>query len=121
MYGILEHLPGDCLVYYEPKVRNRCPDFVMMLPDLGLMVIEVKGWYRADVVAADNNTISVKGQTWVVRREHPLQQAMKYMFELMDVSRTHPQFQKLLQIGGEHENREHAIEEGHRPCKVCQP
>lgn len=104
-FGVLKKLPEDYIVYYEPMIGNRYPDFVVICPDLGLMVIEVKGWRPSDIVEADRNSMSVREQRRAVRRDHPLRQARKYMFELMDVCRTHPDFEKLLQKGGEHENR----------------
>ena len=44
LFSILQRLPDDYLGYYEPFINNRFPDFVLICPDLGLMVIEVKGW-----------------------------------------------------------------------------
>jgi hypothetical protein len=35
-------LPQDCIVYYEPKIDRRRPDFVVISPTLGPLVIEVK-------------------------------------------------------------------------------
>ncbi len=41
---ILRRLPEDWIVYYEPAVGGRKPDFVVLAPGLGLLVIEVKDW-----------------------------------------------------------------------------
>ncbi|MEJ8546648.1 nuclease-related domain-containing protein, partial [Brevibacillus borstelensis] len=38
------HLPSDYIVYYEPEIRGRRPDFVIIGPDLGLVVLEVKDY-----------------------------------------------------------------------------
>ena len=35
------YLPDDYIVYYEPEIRGRRPDFVIIGPDLGLVVLEV--------------------------------------------------------------------------------
>jgi hypothetical protein len=59
LHAVLRRLPDDCVVYYEPMVGNRCPDFVVICPQLGLLVIEVKGWRIGDILAADDRTVQV--------------------------------------------------------------
>jgi hypothetical protein len=44
VFAALQRLPDNCIVYYEPVVGARYPDFLVLIPDLGLLVIEVKGW-----------------------------------------------------------------------------
>jgi Nuclease-related domain len=50
LFGILKRLPDDAIVYYEPVIDNRHPDFVIILPTLGVLLIEVKGWYRTNIL-----------------------------------------------------------------------
>ena len=45
VFALLQQLPDDVIVYYEPVVADRYPDFIVIIPSLGLLVIEVKGWY----------------------------------------------------------------------------
>ncbi len=40
------HLPDDYIVYYEPEIQGRRPDFVIIGPDLGLVVLEVKDYTK---------------------------------------------------------------------------
>ncbi|AET60102.1 superfamily I DNA/RNA helicase [Paenibacillus terrae HPL-003] len=40
------YLPSDYIVYYEPEIRGRRPDFVIIGPDLGLVVLEVKDYTK---------------------------------------------------------------------------
>ena len=42
--ALRDHLPDDYLVYYDIAVQGRHPDFVIVGPDLGLVVLEVKDW-----------------------------------------------------------------------------
>ena len=56
---LLRRLPEDCVVYYEPLAGNRCPDFVVVCLDLGLLIIEVKGWRIGDILTADPHTVQV--------------------------------------------------------------
>jgi hypothetical protein len=57
VFSRLQLLPDDCLVYYEPAVADRYPDFVVILPDTGLLVIEVKGWRPYQIVAGSSHSI----------------------------------------------------------------
>ena len=105
LHGVLRRLPEDCVVYYEPMVGDRCPDFVVICPELGLLVIEVKGWRVGDILAADDRTVQVADHGRPVRQVHPLRQARDYMFALMDRCRVHPAIGPLLRPDGFHENR----------------
>lgn len=105
LHSLLRRLPEDCVVYYEPMVGDRCPDFVVICSDLGLLVIEVKGWRIGDILAADPHTVQVTDHGRAVRQVHPLRQARGYMFALMDRCRVHPAIAPLLRPNGFHENR----------------
>lgn len=105
LFSILQKLPDDCIVYYEPIVEDRYPDFIVLIPDLGLLVIEVKGWYPKDILAADSGSILLKEQRGEVKRNHPVRQARDYMLSLMDESQNHSYGKRLLQKDGEHKGR----------------
>lgn len=36
--ALRDHLPEDCLVYYDISVKGRHPDFIIAGPDFGLVV-----------------------------------------------------------------------------------
>jgi hypothetical protein len=84
VFAALQRLPDDCIVYYEPVVRERYPDFVVLMPDIGLLVIEAKGWYPNYIRRADLNDVVIEApnQPSTVER-HPLRQAREYMFGLI--------------------------------------
>jgi UvrD-like helicase family protein/nuclease-like protein/AAA domain-containing protein len=105
LFSILKNLPDDYIVYYEPIIENRYPDFVLICPDLGLMIIEVKGWYPSDIKTADHHEVVVLESRRETRRKHPLRQARDYMFALMDYCKKHPEFHILLNPSGEYQNR----------------
>ena len=44
VFAALARLPDDCLIYYEPVVRRRYPDLIATLPEVVVLVIEVKDW-----------------------------------------------------------------------------
>lgn len=72
-------LPDDYLVYYEPEVHGRRPDFVIIGPDLGLVVLEVKDYTRSTL-------FEINQDEWVIRDssgcchtlKSPLRQARDY-------------------------------------------
>lgn len=105
LFSVLQRLPDDYIVYYEPIVENRYPDFIVICPDLGLLVIEVKGWYPKDIIAASSNAVQVKESHTEVRRNHPVRQARDYMCSLMDECRNHRGSQRLLHKEGDFQNR----------------
>jgi hypothetical protein len=49
VFATLGRLPDDCLIYYEPVVRRRYPDLIAILPEVGVLVIEVKDWRLAEL------------------------------------------------------------------------
>ena len=106
LFAILQSMPDDIIVYYEPVVENRYPDFVIIHPRMGLMVIEVKGWYARDILAADNNTVLIRDHNGSsARMNHPVRQAREYVLGLMDRCRQSSQFQRLLNNDGKHQGR----------------
>src|SRR5258708_34241455 len=48
--ALRDHLPEDYLVYYDIPVDGRHPDFIIVGPDLGLVVLEVKDWRLKSVL-----------------------------------------------------------------------
>ncbi len=50
VFALLQQLPDEVIAYYEPVVANRYPNFIVIIPSVGLLVIEVNGWYPAHEV-----------------------------------------------------------------------
>ena len=105
VFALLQQLPDDVIVYYEPVVADRYPDFIVIIPSVGLLVIEAKGWYPNHISEANNVqvTISSGGQPEICK--HPVRQAREYQYQLMDTARRHPETAALLQNGGAHGGR----------------
>lgn len=77
------NLPQDWVVYNTRSVNGREFDFCVMAPEVGLFIIEVKGWPPTSVLTVVNeNTIFLEG------REHseksPRGQARGYRFDLLN-------------------------------------
>ena len=105
LFDILQNLPDDCIVYYEPVVANRYPDFVVILPDQGLLVLEVKGWLPYQISGADANDVKVNAQGKEQICRHPVRQAREYMYALMDKCRAHTEYSALVHQGGTKEGK----------------
>lgn len=105
VFAILQQLPDDVVVYYEPVIGARYPDFIAIIPHVGLLVIEVKGWYPNHISAANNSDVTVNARGLPEVQKHPIRQAREYMFGLMDLARRHPESKALLHASGEREGR----------------
>lgn len=106
LFSVLQNLPEDYIVYYEPVIKERYPDFVVICPDMGLLVIEVKGWYPKDLISGDSNNITVldKRKGCRVSDKHPVRQARDYMNLLMDKCSEYPGNTNLLHPEGQYQN-----------------
>lgn len=104
VYQALQRLPDSYLVYYEPVVSHRYPDFIVLAPDLGVLVLEVKGWRPGDLLGGDSNQLTVKehGGGQMVEK-HPLRQARDYQHRLQDLCRRSREASSLLlHAAGDH-------------------
>ena len=100
LFAVLKRLPDDVLVYYEPIIDNRHPDFVVILPTLGVLLIEVKGWYLPEIVGGDSHSIRVREGEREVEHVHPLRQVSDYKFLLMKRCSKDTQISKLVNLSG---------------------
>ena len=96
LFAILQKLPDDYIVYYEPVVSDRYPDFVMIAPDLGVAVIEVKGWNPNDILGGDPQTVRVRDRGVEKNEAHPVRQARGYQNNLQDECRKSREARSLL-------------------------
>ncbi|MCX6701544.1 MAG: NERD domain-containing protein [Methanomicrobiales archaeon] len=104
-FAFLKKLPDDYLVYYEPNIDNRHPDFIVIAPDLGVIIIEVKGWYLDDIVKGNHSEITINTQNRERQESHPLEQARNYMWRLAGACEKSPNRSKLFHQEGHHKNK----------------
>ena len=84
IFSILQKLPDDCIVYHENNCTGSYVDFIVISPHLGLLVIEVKGWYAKNIIGGDTHDIKISYRGQESIEKHPLRQAREYMYKLMD-------------------------------------
>lgn len=79
------YLPDDYIVYYEPEIQGRRPDFVIIGPDLGVVVLEVKDYTKNTLFQINHDEwqiVSSSGQNAFVKS--PMKQARDNMFHVVD-------------------------------------
>ena len=74
------------IIWYEPKALGRYTDFIVWLPEHGLLVIEVKDWSKDKFISLNPEnfmgTFYDKNNA-VVSVQNPEQQARKYMLNVL--------------------------------------
>lgn len=71
-----DHLPSDYIVYYEPEIRGRRPDFVIIGPDLGLVILEVKDYTKSTLYQINHDVWTLRNSEGeLVQTKSPLKQA----------------------------------------------
>ncbi|WP_318617055.1 3'-5' exonuclease [Sporosarcina sp. YIM B06819] len=86
-----DYLPDDYIVYFEPEILNRRPDFVIIGPDIGIVVLEVKDWNKSTILNANKDDwmiFGTNGQQAIV--DSPYKQAEQYGFKIIDFLKQEP-------------------------------
>jgi hypothetical protein len=99
-------LPDNFAAWYEPVVKGRYPDFVLLADSFGLLVIEVKGWYAKHIQQVTDTEVQrlvAEGdQTHVETEINPVRQVREYMYSLVDLLKQQP---LLRNNEGEHQGK----------------
>ncbi|MDF1739221.1 MAG: 3'-5' exonuclease [Verrucomicrobiales bacterium] len=106
LHRLLERLPDDCVVYYEPDLEGRHPDFVILCPSLGVLVIEDKNWRPATIRGGNRQQITIRtteGQEKSIT--HPIKQARSYNNKLREIAEKSRFGQTFLHTHGPHKGR----------------
>ncbi|MFD1884442.1 3'-5' exonuclease [Paenibacillus wenxiniae] len=83
-----KHLPDNYIVYYEPHINNghhRRPDYVIIGPDLGLLVLEVKDYTEHTLYQLSPDEWQLhtnKGTESLETVKNPITQARNYAFHI---------------------------------------
>lgn len=105
-YTLRDNLPDDYLVWYEPRVNTLYPDFIILSPTLGLLIIEVKGWYTGNVTRANDNFFEItyrrNQKTFTESQQSPLRQSHYYFTE---VQYAFKQYNILIQSDGDYKGK----------------
>src|SRR4051812_14995839 len=93
-------LPDDYIVYYEPEIQGKRPDFVIIGPDLGIVVLEVKDYTKNTLLQVNHDEwhiVATSEEQAVIKS--PMKQARDYTFHLVDVLKKD---KNLIQLDGKY-------------------
>jgi len=85
-------LEDDYIVWHDVPIgpRARQPDFVILSPRWGVLLLEVKDWKRATLGPANRDAVELLTPRGRVTQPHPLRQARDFMMELVDLMKSKP-------------------------------
>src|SRR6187402_2746063 len=65
--------------------RGRHPDFVIVHPSKGLLVLEVKDWRLDTIASANKSNVELVTTRGLVNETNPFEQARRYMFDVVQL------------------------------------
>jgi hypothetical protein len=97
-----DKLDDDYLLWYDVPVgpKQSHPDFVVLHPRRGLLILEVKDWKLASIVQADKQSLTILSDGLPKTVVNPLEQARQYAHQVADALKRDAQ---LVQPGGAHQ------------------
>src|SRR6201991_2180699 len=80
-----DFLEENAVVWHNLPIgpRSRHPDFIIVHPANGLLVLEVKDWRLESIASADKTMVELLTSRGPVRESNPLEQARRYAFEVL--------------------------------------
>ena len=85
-------LEDDYLIWHNVPLgaKARQPDFVILSPRWGVLLLEVKDWKRSTLGPANRDAVGLNTPRGRVTEAHPLRQARDYAMELVDLMQRDP-------------------------------
>ncbi|MCG8537302.1 MAG: NERD domain-containing protein [Pseudomonadales bacterium] len=87
------HLEDDYLCWYDVGIgpNHLHPDFTLLHPGRGLLILEVKDW-KADIIQeGDKNAFRILTQSGLKTQANPLEQARQYAHQIVNLLAKDPQ------------------------------
>lgn len=99
-----QKLDADYLLWYDVAVgpRHQHPDFVVMHPRRGILILEVKDFRLGTLIRADKQTWDIHGDQGPKTIPSPLEQARQYAHQVVKALERDPQ---LIQPAGRHQGK----------------
>ncbi len=96
LFAILSQLPDDYLIYYEPLINPSRPDYIIISPYLGLLVIEIRPWYASHIRKITRKQVHLDGRE--KRTEiNPVHHCRQFLEELVRKAQKTPLCAPLLE------------------------
>lgn len=85
-------LSDDYMIWHNVPLgpRARQPDFVILSPRQGILILEVKHWKRSTLGNANSDRVELRTERGLVTEANPLRQARDYAMELVDLMAKDP-------------------------------
>jgi hypothetical protein len=93
VFGALKRLPFDCIVYYEPSDKGSDSVFVLIWPEVGILVLQHVGWSANDIVRSRNGQIDLRTG---LAEPHPIARSRQFLESLVERCLSEPGFEVLL-------------------------
>jgi hypothetical protein len=77
-------LPEDYLLYYDVAVQGRYPDFIIVGPDLGVIVLEIKDWRLKSIAAVTAEAVVLREGSGEKIVKGPVRQVREYCLRIVD-------------------------------------
>ena len=99
-----DKLEADYLLWYDVPVgpKRRHPDFIVLHPDLGLLVLEVKDWKLDNIGAVTRSTVALRTEAGTKQTKNPLVQAREFALEIVQLLESDP---LLVRSSGKHKGK----------------
>jgi UvrD-like helicase C-terminal domain/Nuclease-related domain/AAA domain len=88
--ALRQYLPEDYLVYYDIRVGDRYPDFTVIGPNLGVVVLEVKDWRLRSIAGARADRVVIRKSDGDHELRSPVPQAREYTVKIVDLLKKRP-------------------------------
>lgn len=101
---LVEKLEDDYCCWYDVPigVAARHPDFVLLSPRRGVLILEVKDWKLETIERADKSQITLHTESGLKKVVNPFEQARQYAHAVASVLQQDPQLQ---QADGQYKGR----------------
>jgi hypothetical protein len=99
-----QKLDADYLLWYDVAVgpKHQHPDFVVMHPRRGILILEVKDFRLSTLIQANKQTWDIHGELGPKTIPNPLEQARQYAHQVVHALERDPQ---LVQPEGRHQGK----------------
>jgi len=87
MQRLQEKLEDDYLIWYDVPIgpRRQHPDFIILHPNRGLFVLEVKDWKLDTIQQINPFTVTLQTEYGEVEEQNPLEQARNYVIAIKEL------------------------------------
>ena len=68
-FNVLKKLPDSCIVYYESVFKKNKPDFIVIIPFAGVLIIDVRDWRIDHIKTVERDKLELTGSTTYISTE----------------------------------------------------